>query len=82
MKFRKQRSIKLILHRCQIWCSPQTDAVLRTTYECPGTFLSVSVPSAEVVKNWSDESAFSTADVEERVLSVLRHVGVYMDIVR
>jgi hypothetical protein len=56
--------------------------VLITKYLCPGTFLSVSVPSAEVVKNWSDEFAFSTADVEERVLPVLRHVGVYMDIVQ
>jgi hypothetical protein len=49
---------------------------------CRGTFLSVEVPRAEAVKNWSDESAFSTADVEERVLSVLRHAGVYMGIVR
>ena len=51
-------------------------------YVCYGTVLSERVPSAEVVKNWSDESAFSTADVEERVLSALRHVGVYMDIVQ
>lgn len=49
---------------------------------CRETFLSVRVPRAEAVKNWSDESAFSTADVEERVLSVLRHAGVYMGIVR
>ena len=49
---------------------------------CCGTFLSVRVPRAEAVKNWSDESAFSTADVEERVSPVLRHAGVYMGIVR
>jgi len=49
---------------------------------CCGAFLSVRVPRVEAVKNWSDESAFSTADVEERVLSVLRHAGVYMGIVR
>jgi hypothetical protein len=82
IKFGKYRSIRITF----VQMSNVTQSANRRCAENEGrscgTFLSVRVPRAEAVKNWSDESAFSTADVEERVLSVLRHTGVYMGIVQ
>ena len=82
IKFAKHRSIRITFVQMSNLTQSANRRCAENEGRCCGTFLSVRVPRADAVKNWSDESAFSTADVEERVLSVLRHVGVYMGIVR
>jgi len=82
IKFGKHRSIRITFVQMSNLVQFANRRCAENEGRCCGTFLSVRVTRAEAVKNWSDESAFSTADVEERVLSVLRHAGVYMGIVR
>jgi len=82
IKYGKHHSIRITFVQTSNLVQSANRRCAENEGRCCGAFLSVRVPRAEAVKNWSDESAFSTADVEERVLSVLRHAGVYMGIVR
>jgi hypothetical protein len=59
IKFGKHRSIRITFVQMSNLAQSANRRCAENEGRCRGTFLSVGVPRAEAVKNWSDESAFS-----------------------